>query len=175
VPVVVTDQPDGVDAVRDLSGGRTVGVALDPIGGAMSAQLLGLLSPGGTLVVYGRMAAEPIPIDAWALLGNGLTMRTSTIRRWVATTTPEQRASDTTTAVGIAQKLSDLFDTAGIYPIAQLSDAIRDATKSESRHRTSTAIDVRPATATPMGPVYHISRLGLGASPTALETNSNRD
>jgi NADPH:quinone reductase-like Zn-dependent oxidoreductase len=72
---MVTDEPDWVDAVRDLIGGRTVGVALDPIGGALSADLLGLLSPGGRVVVYGRMADEPVPVHASALLDRGLTMR----------------------------------------------------------------------------------------------------
>jgi NADPH:quinone reductase-like Zn-dependent oxidoreductase len=129
VPVVVTQDSDWVDAARDLIAGRTVGAALDPIGGAISADLLGLLSPGGTVVVYGRMANEPIPVHASALLESGLTLRGATIGRWVATTSPEQRASDTTTAGLIAQALSDHFDVAAIYPIAELSKAIRHATK----------------------------------------------
>jgi NADPH:quinone reductase-like Zn-dependent oxidoreductase len=129
VPVVVTEDPDWVDAVRDLIGGRTVGAALDPIGGALSAELLGLLSPGGTLVVYGRMADEPIPVHASALLDGGLTLRGATIGRWVAATSPEQRVSDTSTASLMAQAFSSQFDVAAIYPIAQLSDAIRHATK----------------------------------------------
>jgi NADPH:quinone reductase-like Zn-dependent oxidoreductase len=129
VPVVVTEDPDWVDAVRDLIGGRTVGAALDPIGGALSAELLGLLSPGGTLVVYGRMADEPIPVHASALLGGGLTLRGATIGRWVAATSPEQRVSDASTASLMAQAFSSQFDVAAIYPIAQLSDAIRHATR----------------------------------------------
>ena len=129
VPVVVTQDPDWVDAARDLIAGRTVGAALDPIGGAISEDLLSLLSPGGTVVVYGRMADEPIPVHASALLDRGLTLRGATIGRWVATTSPERRASDTRTAGLIAQALSDHFDVAAIYPIGELSDAIRHATR----------------------------------------------
>ncbi len=129
VPVVVTENPDWLDAVRDLIGGRTVGAALDPIGGALGADLLGLLSPGGTLVVYGRMADEPIPLHATALLDRGLTLRGASIGRWVAATSAEQRVSDTTTACLMAQAFSGQFDVAAIYPIAELSDAIRHATK----------------------------------------------
>jgi NADPH:quinone reductase-like Zn-dependent oxidoreductase len=129
VPVVVTEDPDWLDAVRDLIGGRTVAAALDPIGGALGADLLGLLSPGGTLVVYGRMADEPIPLHATALLDRGLTLRGATVGRWVAATSPEQRVSDTTTACLMAQAFSGQFDVAAVYPIAQLSDAIRHATK----------------------------------------------
>jgi NADPH:quinone reductase-like Zn-dependent oxidoreductase len=129
VPVVVTEDADWVDAVRDLIGGRTVGAALDPVGGALSADLLGLLSPGGTLVVYGRMADEPIPVHASALLGGGLTLRGATIGRWVATTSPEQRVSDTAAASLMVQAFSSQFEVAAIYPISQLPDAIRHATK----------------------------------------------
>jgi NADPH:quinone reductase-like Zn-dependent oxidoreductase len=129
VPVVVTEDPHWVDTVRDLIGGRTVGTALDPIGGALSADLLGLLSPGGTVVVYGRMADEPIPIHASALLDRGLTLRGATIGRWVATASPEQRVSDTNTACLMAQAFTSQFEVAAIYPIAELSDAIRHATK----------------------------------------------
>ena len=77
--------------MRDLIGGRTVGVALDPIGGALCADLLGLLSPGGALVVYGRMADEPIPLHATALLDRGLTLRGATVGRWVAPYLPSSR------------------------------------------------------------------------------------
>jgi NADPH:quinone reductase-like Zn-dependent oxidoreductase len=129
VPVVVTEDPDWVGGVRELIGGRTVGAALDPVGGALSADLLGLVSPGGTVVVYGRIADEPIPVHASTLLDNGLTLRGATVGRWAATTSPEQRASDTTTAGLMAQALADQFDVAAIYPIGELSDAIRHATK----------------------------------------------
>lgn len=129
VPVVVTEDPDWLNAVRDLIGGRTVGAALDPIGGALSADLLGLLSPGGTLVVYGRMADERIPLHATALLDRGLTLRGGTIGRWVASASPERRVSDTTTACLMAQALSSEFDVAAIYPFADLLKAIRHATK----------------------------------------------
>jgi NADPH:quinone reductase-like Zn-dependent oxidoreductase len=129
VPVLVTENPDWLGAVRDLIGGRTVGAALDPIGGALSADLLGLLSPGGTLVVYGRMADDPIPLHATALLDRGLTLRGASIGRWVATTSPEQRISDTTTACLMAQAFSSQFDVAAIYPMVELSDAIRHAAK----------------------------------------------
>jgi NADPH:quinone reductase-like Zn-dependent oxidoreductase len=127
VPVVVTEGPDWLDVARDLIGGRTVGAALDPIGGALGADLLGLLSPGGTLVVYGRMADEPIPLHATALLDRGLTLRGATVGRWVAATSPEQRVSDTTTACLMAQVFSGQFDVAAIYPMVALSDAIRHA------------------------------------------------
>jgi NADPH:quinone reductase-like Zn-dependent oxidoreductase len=129
VPVVVTEDPDWLDAVRDLIGGRTVGAALDPIGGALSADLLGLVSPGGTVVVYGRMADEPIPLHASALLDRGLTLRGATIGRWVTTASAEQRVSETNTACLMAQAFSSQFDVAAIYPIAELSGAVRHATK----------------------------------------------
>ena len=75
------------------------------------------------------MADEPIPLHATALLDRGLTLRGATIGRWVATSSPEQRVSDTTTACLMAQAFSSQLDVAAVYPMAELSDAIRHATK----------------------------------------------
>ena len=66
---------------------------------------------------------------ASALLDGCLTLRGATIGRWVTTASPEQRVSDTTTACLMAQAFSSQFDVAEIYPIAELSDAIRHATE----------------------------------------------
>jgi hypothetical protein len=68
-------------------------------------------------------------VHASALLDRGLTLRGATIGSWIATTSPEQRVSDTNAACLMAQAFSVQFDVASIYPIAELSDAIRHAAK----------------------------------------------
>jgi hypothetical protein len=37
----------------------------------MAAELLTVLAPRGTLITYGRIAEEPIPLHASTLLGDG--------------------------------------------------------------------------------------------------------
>ena len=71
VPVVSTDSPGWVEQIRAIAGGRPIPVALDPVGGTIAGHLISLLSSGGTLLTYGAMAQENIPLHASALLGRG--------------------------------------------------------------------------------------------------------
>jgi len=79
-PWVVTEDLDWVDAVResDRWPHRRGSAGSHPVV-LSSADLLGMVSPGGTVVVYGRMADEPIPVHASALGDRGLTLRGATI------------------------------------------------------------------------------------------------
>jgi NADPH:quinone reductase-like Zn-dependent oxidoreductase len=125
VPVVSTSEPGWVEQVRTAAAGRPIPVALDPVGGATAGDLLSALSPGGTLIVYGDLTQEPIPLHAATLLYSALAMRGLTINRWLTAVSPEQRASDVASAVMIATGLPQHFDVAAVYPLDRIADAVR--------------------------------------------------
>src|SRR4029077_16085365 len=102
VPVVSTDSPDWVKQIRTFADGRPIPVALDPVGGAIAGQLISLLSPGGTLITYGAMAQDNIPLHASALLGGEIGIRGLSIGRWLSGVAPERRASDIAGVTAIA-------------------------------------------------------------------------
>jgi NADPH:quinone reductase-like Zn-dependent oxidoreductase len=124
VPVVSTASPDWVERVREAAADRPIPVALDPIGGAAAAGLLSLLSPGGTLIAYGVMAAENIPLHAATLLGSDLGIRGLSIGRWLGAVSVEQRASDIASALAMAQGMSHLFAPAATYSLDQITEAV---------------------------------------------------
>ena len=68
VPVVSTSDPGWVEQVHTAAAGRPIPVALDPVGGDAAGDLLSVLSPGGTLIIYGALAQEPIPLHAATVL-----------------------------------------------------------------------------------------------------------
>jgi NADPH:quinone reductase-like Zn-dependent oxidoreductase len=125
VPAVSTADPDWVEQVRTAAGGRPIPVALDPVGGATASGLLSALSPGGTLIVYGELAQEPIPLHAATILHSAFAIRGLTINRWLTAVSAEQRASDLASAVAIATVLPQHFDVAAIYPLERIGDAVR--------------------------------------------------
>ena len=125
VPVVSTDNPDWVEQVRTVSDGRPIPVALDPIGGTIAADLISLLSAGGTLITYGQVAQENIPLHASALLGGEIGLRGLTIGRWLTGTAPERRASDIASARALATSQPAEFDVAGAYSLDQITDAVQ--------------------------------------------------
>ena len=125
VPVVSTDSPDWVQQIRAIADGRPIPVALDPVGGITAGHLISLLSSGGTLIAYGAIAQETIPLHASALLGREIGIRGLTIGRWLSGVAPERRASDIASVTAIAIALSAEFDVAGTYTLDQIAPAAR--------------------------------------------------
>jgi NADPH:quinone reductase-like Zn-dependent oxidoreductase len=125
VPVVSTSDPDLVERIRAAAAGRPIPVALDPVGGFMAGDLLSALSPGGTLIIYGALGQEPIPLHAAAVLQSALGIRGLTINRWLTAESAEQRASDVASAVTITTGIAQHFDVAAIYPLDRIADAVR--------------------------------------------------
>jgi NADPH:quinone reductase-like Zn-dependent oxidoreductase len=125
VSVVSTANPGWVEQVRTAAAGRPIPVALDPVGGTSAADLLSALSPGGTLIVYGALAQEPIPLHAASVLFSALAIRGLTVNRWLTAVSPEQRASDVASAVMITRGLPQHFDVAAVYPLDRIADAVR--------------------------------------------------
>jgi NADPH:quinone reductase-like Zn-dependent oxidoreductase len=128
-PVVSTAQLGWQEEVRKLAGPRPITAALDPVGGRIAADLLDLLAPGGSLITYGRIAEEPIPLHATKLLNNGLTIRGVSVARWAAVTSPEQRAWDVQTALMMVQGLSAQFEPAAHYDVSDIAKAVEHAVR----------------------------------------------
>jgi NADPH:quinone reductase-like Zn-dependent oxidoreductase len=125
VPVVSTSDRGWADKARTAAAGRRIPVALDPVGGAGAADLLSVLSAGGTLIIYGELAQDPIPLHASTVLHSERAIRGLTINRWLEAVSPEQRASDAATAVMIATEMPQHFDVAATYPLDRIADAVR--------------------------------------------------
>ena len=125
VSVVSTSDPGWIEQVHAAAAGRPIPVALDPVGGATAGDLLSALSPGGTLIIYGDLTQEPIPLHAATVLHSALAIRGLTINRWLTAVSPEQRASDVASAVMIATGLPQHFDVAAVYPLDRIGDAVR--------------------------------------------------
>ena len=129
VPVASNSDPDWIQQVHTAAAGRPISVALDPVGGAASRDLLSALSPGGTLIIYGQLAQEPIPLHAATILHSALGIRGLTINRWLTAVSPEQRASDVATAVRITTDLPRHLDVAAVYPLDRIADAVRQVSQ----------------------------------------------
>jgi NADPH:quinone reductase-like Zn-dependent oxidoreductase len=100
-------------------------VALDPVGGTIAGHLMSLLSSGGTLITYGAMAQENIPLHASALVGGEIGLRGLTIGRWLSGVAPERRASDIASVIAIVTTQPEEFDVAGTYALDQITEAVQ--------------------------------------------------
>nr|MBP8949256.1 zinc-binding dehydrogenase [Promineifilum sp.] len=88
--VFCTDEADVVGRVRALTDGRGVAGALDAVGGETGALALRCLRSGGTLIVYGLLGGEPLPLHNGEVLFRGLTVRGFWLTHWFQHTPPER-------------------------------------------------------------------------------------
>jgi NADPH:quinone reductase-like Zn-dependent oxidoreductase len=128
VPVVSTDNDQWAEQVRATARGRPISVAVDPVGGNVAGELISLLTAGGTLITYGALAQENIPVHASALLGSEIGLRGLTISRWF-TVAPERRASDIAAAAGLAAAHASELDVAATYSLDQITDAVQHVSR----------------------------------------------
>lgn len=91
--VLPTTRGDVVERAKELTGGRGATGALDAVGGETGALALRALRPGGTLLIYGMLGREPLPLHNGEMLFRGLTARGFWLSQWFRQTPPAQVAA----------------------------------------------------------------------------------
>jgi NADPH:quinone reductase-like Zn-dependent oxidoreductase len=74
--------------VRALTDGRGARGALEAVGGETGATALRCLRAGGTMLVYGMLGREPLPLHNGEMLFRGLTVRGFWLAHWFQNTPP---------------------------------------------------------------------------------------
>ncbi len=122
--VVSTADPGWVDQVSRAAGGRPLQVIMDPVGGTMVSDLVGLLGDDGALLFYGGLAPEPFTIASVRLAHHEIMFKGVSSSRWLQTTSAEQRRADVAEAIEIGRTAPEQFEVAADYDLAQFIDAI---------------------------------------------------
>ena len=78
-----TQDADLVSKVLALTGGKGAAAALEAVGGETGALALACLARGGTMLVYGMLSGEPVPVNSGALLFKSQTVRGFWLVQWL--------------------------------------------------------------------------------------------
>ena len=134
--VVLVDGDDGdgnslAARVRDATGGASIALGIDAVGGMATGRLAQVVAPGGTLVTYGAMSGEACAISAGTLIFRGITLRGFWLAHWFKTTAPEARAAvfGELVALVAAGRLS--AQVQATYGIDRIKDAVAAAAAGE--------------------------------------------
>lgn len=73
--VVSTEAPDWEKQVEEITGGASIAVALDSVGGSSAADLVKLLGEGGTLVSFGAMGNPIMEIPSGPVIFKHITVK----------------------------------------------------------------------------------------------------
>ena len=87
------DGDDVVERIKEVTDGRGASGALDAVGGEMGAQALRGLRSGGTMLIYGMLSGEPLPLHNGEMLFRGLTVRGFWLTHWLQRMPPAQVAA----------------------------------------------------------------------------------
>ena len=122
--VVSTADPDWAHQIRRAAGERPLQVIMDPVGGPMAGDLVGLLGEGGALLFYGGLAPEPITLASIRLAHHEIMFKGVSSSRWLQTTSAEQRREDVAEAIEIGRAASEQLEVEADYDLTRFVDAI---------------------------------------------------
>jgi NADPH:quinone reductase-like Zn-dependent oxidoreductase len=111
-------------------------VAIDPIGGAMAPELLGLLADHGTLLTYGGLDPQPSMISTIALTIRSQAIRGVNAPSWLASTSAEQRVSDIADLFQIVRSAPHNFTEYNEFALADAVSALSASTATPRRGAT---------------------------------------
>jgi NADPH:quinone reductase len=127
--------PGWPGAVRAVLGERRVTAALDGVGGAVAADLLNLVAPGGRMVLFG-FAAGPMPLTSGDLFRTGVTLSAAVGARAAAQPESVQRAYGDQAMAALGQGRI----RAVINPPFALTDAADAHRALEGRHTSGKVV-----------------------------------
>jgi trans-2-enoyl-CoA reductase len=89
--VVLVDGDNLREEVKSATGGASICLGLNSVGGDSALRLANCLAPGGTLVSFGAMSLQPLKIPTGLLIFKDLRFRGIWINKWYDNATPSER------------------------------------------------------------------------------------
>ena len=118
------------EQVRKRTGGAGVTYAIDPVGGASGSQIIAALGTGGRCLVYGSLAGEPVSVHPRNLIGLGITVEGFWLGSWAKKQSIPTMLRLLKTVRAMIREGTLGTDIAATYPMEQVADAMRHATKA---------------------------------------------
>jgi len=129
--VVLVEDDNLREEVKTGTGGASIHLGLNSVGGDSALRLANCLAPGGTLVSFGAMSLQPLKIPTGLLIFKDLRFRGIWINKWYDNATPPERM----------QTFQPLFDMArhGLlktkvekaYPLSEAKAAVAHAAQGK--------------------------------------------
>ena len=129
--MVLVDGDDLAKRVRQATGGASIQLGIDAVGGHATDRLARCLAEGGTLVNYGLMSGEPCVVSAEAFVFKDVTLRGFWLAKWFGKAPREaQRAlyAELTRALAAGELKARVHAT---YPVERIRDAVAAAAAGE--------------------------------------------
>ena len=128
--VVVVDGDDLAARVRDATGGASIRLAIDAIGGALVLRLADCLAEGGTVVNYGLLSGQPCQLGAHHTIFKAITLTGFWLQRAL---TSMARPDVEALYAALAARIADgtlRVEVEATYPIEEIKAALAHAERA---------------------------------------------
>jgi len=129
--VVLVDGDNLREEVKNATGGASIRLGLNSVGGDSALRLANCLAPGGTLVSFGAMSLQPLKIPTGLLIFKDLRFRGIWINKWYDNATPSERMETFRPLFDMARRglLKTKIEKA--YPLSEVKAAVENAVQGK--------------------------------------------
>ena len=129
--VVLVDGENLREEVKSATGGASIRLGLNSVGGDSALRLANCLAPGGTLVSFGAMSLQPLKIPTGLLIFKDLRFRGIWINKWYDNATPSERMETFRSLFDMAARglLKTKIEKA--YPLSEVKAAVAHASQGK--------------------------------------------
>src|SRR5882762_3511350 len=129
--VVLVDGDNLRDEVKSATGGASIRLGLNSVGGDSALRLANCLAPGGTLVSFGAMSLQPLKIPTGLLIFKDLRFRGIWINKWYDNATTAERIETFRPIFDMAKRglLKTKIEKA--YPLSEIKAAVAHAAQGK--------------------------------------------
>ena len=129
--VVLVDGDKLRDEVKSATGGASIRLGLNSVGGDSALRLANCLAPGGTLVSFGAMSLQPLKIPTGVLIFKDLRFRGIWINKWYDNATPSERMETFQPLFEMARRGLLKTKVEKAYPLSEVKAAVGRAAQGQ--------------------------------------------
>jgi trans-2-enoyl-CoA reductase len=125
--IVLVDGDHLREEVKSATGGASIRIGLNSVGGDSALRLANCLAPGGTLVSFGAMSLQPLKIPTGLLIFKDLRFRGIWINKWYDNATPSERMETFRPLFDMVRRGLLKTKVEKAYPLSEVKTAVAHA------------------------------------------------
>jgi trans-2-enoyl-CoA reductase len=129
--VVLVDGDNLRKEVKSATGGASIRLGLNSVGGDSALRLANCLAPGGTLVSFGAMSLQPLKIPTGLLIFKDLRFRGIWINKWYDNATLSERMETFRPLFDMARRGLLKTKVEKTYPLSEVRAAVAHAAQGK--------------------------------------------
>jgi len=143
--IVLVDGDNLREEVKSATGGASIRLGLNSVGGDSALRLANCLAPGGTLVSFGAMSLQPLKIPTGLLIFKDLRFRGIWINKWYDNATSSERMETFRPLFDMAKRGLLKTKVEKIYPLSEVKAAVAHAAQGKRSGKIVFEFEPSPA------------------------------